>query len=85
MRRECFWSWPLQNAHIYRSGAVAGPAGAYVASAHRLGWKTPSWCHILRDDDTMVNLMDVAPRDLKALAFRSWQRKEARRKTKRRG
>ena len=56
---------------------VAGPAGAYVASAHRLGWKTPSWCHILLDDNTMINLTDIAPRDLKALAFRSWQRREA--------
>ena len=57
---------------------VAGPAGAYVASAHRLGWQTPSWRHILLDEDTLVDIADIAPRGLKALAFRSWQRREAR-------
>ena len=42
--------------------AVIGPAGAYVASAIRAGWKLPSAFHVLSIDGTLICLDDVSPK-----------------------
>ena len=63
---QCSW----KNAMINVAGAsrpfcqVSGPAGAMVASARRIGWQIPSPFHLLMGCGTMLNLHEVAPRDV---------------------
>ena len=45
-------------------GEVTGPAGAFVASAHRVGWKVPSPSAILTKQGTILDLDTVCPLQL---------------------
>ena len=56
---------------------VAGPAGAMVASARRLGWQVPSWRHVKLENGTLLCLDSIALKDLQQIALRSLQFKEA--------
>ena len=58
-------------------GAVIGPAGAMVASARRIGWQIPSPHHLQMEDGTLLNLNQVAPRDVQLLASRALLHVEA--------
>ena len=59
-------------------GAVVGPAGAMVASALRIGWKVPSPHHLQMADGVLLNLHEVAPKDVQLLATRDLMHVEAR-------
>ena len=48
-----------------------------VASAVRIGWKVPSPFHFIMGCGTLLNLHDIAPRDVQLLANRSLMHVEA--------
>ena len=76
---RCSWKQAMINvAGASRPfGQVCGPAGAMVASAVRIGWKVPSPFHFIMGCGTLLNLHDIAPRDVQLLANRSLMHLEA--------
>ena len=56
---------------------VAGPAGAFVASALRIGWKIPTPFHVLAKEGALVCLKDTCPNVVARLARRAILHKEA--------
>ena len=50
---------------------VAGSAGAYAASVGRLGWRMPSYRHLLLTNGTLIAIDSIAPKDLQLLALKA--------------
>ena len=57
---------------------VSGPAGALIASAHRINWKVPSPRYLLTDNDVLIDLHEVCPAVVQQYAEWSYESMQAR-------